>query len=479
MIRALLRDLAGTALIFGTAAGLDFLGIAIHTPAGAVGRLEGSMRAIMSAMYVENLAGHIRRGQAGVIRDGRNAGGRAYGYRPVPGQPGELVIEPAEAETLRRIFRDYAGGRSPRAIAHALNAEGIAPPRGNRWSASTLNGNARRGHGILQNSLYAGELVWNRVRMIKDPDTGRRVSRPNPAGEWQRADAPHLRIIDADLWTAVQERRRQRSIGPQGRRRCTPRHLLSGLLRCGECGGGLAVRGSASSNKAVRIGCSAARESGTCGNRRTLNLAPIERAVIEGLREQLRDPALIAEYVRSYNAERRRLAAEAVADRARLERDAARAQGELDRALDALLRGLVRPESLRDRIAALEAEVAATRESLALCRKAPEPVALHPAAIDRYQADLEDLQGLLQAAPDGRTERLRASVRRIIDSVIVTPGAPWRPSAIEVRGRLGELVGAPLPPARSIKVGGVVVAEARYHHTHHSAIGLFTFRCAA
>ena len=33
---------------------------------------------------------------------------------------------------------------------------------------------------VNRNELYAGVLVWNRQRFIKDPNTGKRVSRPNP-----------------------------------------------------------------------------------------------------------------------------------------------------------------------------------------------------------------------------------------------------------------------------------------------------------
>ena len=40
--------------------------------------------------------------------------------------------------------------------------------------------NAARGTGILNNELYAGVLVWNRQRFVKDPATSKRVSRPNP-----------------------------------------------------------------------------------------------------------------------------------------------------------------------------------------------------------------------------------------------------------------------------------------------------------
>jgi hypothetical protein len=38
-------------------------------------------------------------------------------------------------------------------ITHGQNAGDIAPPRGMRWNASMVNGNATRPNGILQNQL--------------------------------------------------------------------------------------------------------------------------------------------------------------------------------------------------------------------------------------------------------------------------------------------------------------------------------------
>lgn len=110
------------------------------------------------------------------LTEGRSAGGRAYGYRPVPGRLGELVIHAEEAAIVRRVFEDYVGGRSSREIAGRLNDEGISPPRGTHWNASTINGQPERGCGILLNPVYGGVIVWNRVSMVRNPDTGKRVS---------------------------------------------------------------------------------------------------------------------------------------------------------------------------------------------------------------------------------------------------------------------------------------------------------------
>jgi site-specific DNA recombinase len=70
-----------------------------------------------------------------------------------------------------RIFGEYAAGESPRDIAAGLNRDGVAPPRGNAWNASTINGNSKRAYGILHNTLYVGKPVWNKSRKVLDPDT--------------------------------------------------------------------------------------------------------------------------------------------------------------------------------------------------------------------------------------------------------------------------------------------------------------------
>jgi hypothetical protein len=69
--------------------------------------------------------------------------------------------------------------------------------------------NVRQGAGLLNNELYIGQPVWNRLRYIEDPDTGKRVSRLNPASTWVITEVPELRIIDDELWEAVKARQGQ------------------------------------------------------------------------------------------------------------------------------------------------------------------------------------------------------------------------------------------------------------------------------
>ena len=74
------------------------------------------------------------------------------------------------------------------------------------WSPSTIYGSAKRGTGILNNELYVGRLVWNRLRYVKNPDTGKRVSRLNPESEWMRKEVAQLRIVSDETWANAKRR---------------------------------------------------------------------------------------------------------------------------------------------------------------------------------------------------------------------------------------------------------------------------------
>jgi len=66
---------------------------------------------------------------------------------------GGRLIDEGEAGVVRRIFREYAAGRSPREIARRLNAEGVPGPGGRPWGDTTIRGHALRGTGVLHNEL--------------------------------------------------------------------------------------------------------------------------------------------------------------------------------------------------------------------------------------------------------------------------------------------------------------------------------------
>ncbi|MER8370709.1 recombinase family protein [Mesorhizobium sp. M1378] len=450
---------------------LSFLGVeirAVHE--GVVNTVLVGLRGLVGQLYREDNAHKVRRGQAGRINKGLHAGGITYGYTYVLGDPGKRLIAEDEAEIVRRIFREYVDGQTPRDIAHKLNRDRIPPPRGRAWNASTINGNAQRGTGLLQNELYVGRLIWNRVRMVKDPDSGKRVSRPNPKSEWRTIEVPDLAIVSPDLFEAARERKKARAIThPSHQRR--PRHMLSGLLRCGACGAGMSSNGKDKSRR-IRIRCSAATESGTCPDPKTFYLDTVETAVLNGLTAELRHPEVIAHYVQTYQKERRRLAAETDARRTRLERRLGELSREIERLVNGIAKGHGDPAVLGPQSTTLNEERKCIVAELDQAPAATGVIALHPAELARYEEQVNQLRaGLANGLEAGDPESAEA-MRELIDTVTVFRD-PSRIGGIEVEiaGRLTALLGENAFPNGVKGVWGKVVAGEGYRQ--YSAVTEF------
>ena len=181
------RDLADVATLFKH---LSYMGIPLWTVAeGQITELHVGLKGTMNALYLKDLAQKTHRGLEGRVRSGMSGGGICYGYDLVPGRPGERKINQAEAAVVVRIFEEYAAGRSPQAITAQLNKERVPGPRGGPWRDTTIRGHFTRGTGILNNELYIGKLVWNRLRYITDRD-GPPAFPTQPAGALDRRGCP-------------------------------------------------------------------------------------------------------------------------------------------------------------------------------------------------------------------------------------------------------------------------------------------------
>lgn len=325
---------------------LQFHGVRIETVSeGAVSELHIGLTGTTNALFLKELGKKTHRGLKGKALAGKSAGGITYGYRAVAsfttkGEPvrGEREIDPVQAAIVRRIFEDYARGISPAKIAEQLNAEGLPGPRGGHWGASTIHGNPERGTGILNNELYVGRQVWNRLRYVKDPGTGKRISRLNPEEDWVITDVPDLRIVDDALWQAARQRQgalKSKDIAVPVWDRRRPKFLFSGLMTCGGCGAGFSKISKDS------FGCSAARNKGAavCTNRTTIRRADLEGAVLNALAHHLMDEAAVRIFCEEYAAERNRLQAQADAGRAGLEKEFRQVTGDHKKLVDAIIAG--------------------------------------------------------------------------------------------------------------------------------------------
>jgi len=455
---------------------LAFHDVQIATPVdGIVTRLVDGIRAVMDGNYLEDLKHATRRGMAGNIRDGLSAGGQAYGYRAVPGAPGKRTIEPAEAAIIAEIFARYIAGDRARTIAADLNRRGIAPPRGRQWAASTINGSRQRSTGILENELYAGRIVWNKVRMVKDPDTGKRISRPNAEADWQCKDAPDLAIIDRATFDKAQSIKRSRSDYPAHAAR-QPKRILSGLLRCAACGGGLSIKGR-DHDGATRVRCSSRAEGRACPSPHSFKLEAIEAQTLRALRTEFERPDVIAEYVREYHAERKRLAGDSSKRRGEIERRLGEIERALARATDALLNGIGDRIEIDARCKALRAEHTGLSAELAALPETHQVVTLHPAAIEQYRRQVASLETRLSQVIIAGDQEAISAIRDLVESVAVAPGARPGTVSIEIAGRLSRLIGTAVYPSVKLS-GGSMVAGGRILQSPRPNSGLFRLRAA-
>jgi hypothetical protein len=360
-------------------------------------------------------------------------------------------IDEDEAAVVRRIFRDYAAGASPKQIAKALNKEGIPGPQGALWSPNTIHGNPKRGIGILHNELYVGRLVWNRQRFLKDPDTGRRIARANPQSEWITKDVPELRILNNELWQAVRDRYAsiQRKWGQTGESKRfnqfrRPKYLFSGLTKCGVCGAGFIV------NSREHLGCFGARGRGTCNNLLTIPRQEVETRVLEALQDKLMRKDFFEEFCREFAKQMNRLRMEQRAGATSARRELERVKREIQKVIDAIVDG-VKGSEVKDRMAQLQDRKEALQKQIDTAHE-PPPL-LHPRMADLYRTKVEELAAALQR----EDSRLEASdtLRGLIDSIVLTPEAGEL--RIELRGNLVAILTVAQKTMRSPESGDLIV----------------------
>lgn len=337
------------------------------------GKVLAAVIGLKDELFLEDLRDKTHRGMAGQVLRGFAAGGRAYGYRSEPArdEAGRIigyrrVVDPAEAEVVRYIYQLYADGLTPRAIARRLNEERVPPPRGPRgrraasWTPATLLGPADRLLGILRNPAYAGRVAWNRSQKVRDPETGRRIMRRRPPGEWIWVDAPDLRIGPADLWERVQARLRQRAWTPGRREGPRPRYLLSGLLVCGECGGRYTVQKRRGGVRYYACTVHFDRGATVCPNGRLVRQDRVEEAILAYVFGDLFAPPRLRYLERAVDAALERLRRHGPDLAAGRERALADARRELDNIAAAIKAGIITPttktmlEDAERRVAALE-----------------------------------------------------------------------------------------------------------------------------
>jgi site-specific DNA recombinase len=401
------RNLADTAKLHDM---LKFYGVEVQTiSSGPVSTLQIGFMGTMNQIFLDELGKKTKRGQRGRVEAGRIPGGLSYGYNMIAGEErGKRKINAEQATIVRRIFVQYAQGHSPRVIAGQLNADGIPSPRGGQWQASTINGNVKRGNGILPNQLYIGNIVYNRQSFIKDPNTGKRVSRLNPQCEWVTHHAPELVIIEPELWKHVSTRKLGNTKRPEYYRRS--RYLISGMIQCEECGGPYTVSGQ------NHMRCSHHRERGTCTNKNGVKIADVETRVLSALKAHLLCPQYVETFTAAYKQEWKTLGTKFNTKKAALQKTHLACEKAIASLIKTLESGLI-SVAITDKLYEREKELLDIETHL---KKLPtdEQIPMPTDLTARWAAVLGDIQNYINA---GDIAPASDELKKIVQSVTVIP----------------------------------------------------------
>ena len=286
---------------------------------------------------------------------------------------------------------------------------------------------------MLRNRLYAGELVHNRTSKIVEPVSRNVRIRPNATESWAIQPVPELRIIEPALWEQVQLQLEMRATThPETQRR--PKHLLSGLGRCGVCGSGW-----------IKIrrgfwGCSGTRNGAGCSNTRIISDERYQARVLSGLKERLLDPEAVSLCVRLYHEENARRDREEARERHKVERKLADANGRIKRLVEAIAAGAGEFPEVREKLIETRIDQERLLEELA-STEAERIIALHPTVASDYRAAVEGLNQTLADydSPEIREEAI-PTIRGLIHSIIVVPAQRGRGVEIEIEGRLNAMI---------------------------------------
>ncbi len=248
-----------------------------------------------------------------------------YGYDKENDGRGFVLVPNSEADTVKSIFTDYAGGQSVHAIAKSLNERGLLTRKGGKWSYTTIK-------QILINPVYIGKIH------TKDE-----------IGAYEGKHAP---IVSADLFNACQALRKAKA--PKVRYNNELKNPLAGLMYCGICGSGV-VR---SSNG---LGVTSYKCRNTSCACRGVVCSSVENTLIEHLKKELSDFNYILD---NYGGDLKNKRKERDENIAKIEKAIAKQQKALNVACEMLESGVYSVDLFKARSASIESNIASLNTQL-------------------------------------------------------------------------------------------------------------------
>ena len=164
--------------------------------------------------------------------------------------------------------------------------------------------------------------------------------------------------------------------------------------------------------------------------------------VVNTVLGELKQPQYVTQFVETYVRERKKLVEQSAKATTSLEKRIAQKDREIDRLAMAIARGEVDPAVVGRQINGLGGEREELMRQLEALPVTERPVALHPAAMKRYEEKLSTLLAELQKGLDSGQGDGASAMRELLEEVVVGRSEEGN-LRIRITGKLNALVGAP------------------------------------
>ena len=144
---------------------------------------------------------------------------------------GRYLENESESPTVRRIFREIAGGASLMGLCKTMNREGVATKKGGVWRPAVI-------HRMIRNKAYKGDARYGKTRYSRDESRLERgfksIKTYERVPDEEQTSIPCLALVDVATWEAANEVLDGNAARLGGNP--TRKYLLSGIARCSKCG---------------------------------------------------------------------------------------------------------------------------------------------------------------------------------------------------------------------------------------------------
>lgn len=390
--------------------GIDIISISEPIDDTPQGQLMEGIIEVIDEFYSAVLSQETLRGMIENARRGyRNGGNAAFGYKNIriydeKNNPKmKFEIKEKEAEIVYIIFDIYAKGNGLKNIVKFLNDNGYKPRSASHWSKSTIA-------DILRNEAYIGWTVFNK----KDKKTeGKKYKSKD---EWIVIKNTHDPIISLELFNKVQKQIELRMPSNTPAQTTASKYILSGLMKCGNCGASYGISGYGRKKGYAYYNCLSYSKKGkkVCEGRR-LRADRLEEKIANRVKDLVFSEENLQKMINDINAVAKSLKTDYGEKILKLRKKLNDIQKRISRQYEAIESGLLdiflvaeRLKELRDQKEKMDKEISQIEE----LSKKSYYIQIDRRTIEKFQQEMEEI--FIGDNPQEKREFLKKFIEKIV-----------------------------------------------------------------